>query len=472
MTAPLEFFILRGDPPIGDVFPVSGGQQLNIKVLIYMEQKRIVIMGAAGRDFHNFNTVYRGRTDVKVVAFTAAQIPDIDGRRYPAELAGEGYPDGIPILPEEDLTKVIRDEKIDEVVFSYSDIPYVRLMNKASMAMAAGVDFKLIGPNVSMIPSTKPLIAVTAIRTGCGKSQTTRRVAELLINSGKKVAAIRHPMPYGDLVRQKVQRFATIEDLTKHECTIEEMEEYEPHITSGIIIYAGVDYEAILRQAEEEADVILWDGGNNDLPFYKPDYHITVVDPLRPGHELAYYPGEVNLRMSDAVVINKIDSASQDDLDVVRENIAAVAPSAMVIDAASPVVVDKPEMIRGKRVLVVEDGPTLTHGEMKFGAGVVAARKFGAAQIVDPRPFLYGKLKETFEIYPEVGHILPAMGYGDEQVADLERTINASDVDVVIIGTPIDLRRVINVKKECVRVTYDLQEIGRPNLEDALSEYL
>ncbi len=436
-----------------------------------MEPRRIVIMGAAGRDFHNFNTVYRGKSDVKVVAFTAAQIPDIDGRKYPAELAGEGYPNGIPILAEEDLPRIIKEENIEEVVFSYSDISYQDLMNKASAAMACGVDFKLIGPNASMIKSTKPVIAITAIRTGCGKSQTTRRVAEILTAAGKKVAAIRHPMPYGDLVKQRVQRFATIEDLAKHECTIEEMEEYEPHIMRGNVVFAGVDYEAIVREAEKEADIILWDGGNNDLSFYVPDYNITVVDPLRPGHEMSYYPGEINLRRSDAVVINKIDSADPYDLNEVRMNIQELAPNAIVIDGASPVSVDQPELIFGKRALIVEDGPTLTHGEMQIGAGVVAAQKFGVGEIVDPRPFLQGKLIDTFETYPDIGSVLPAMGYGDEQIADLEKTINGSDVDLVVIATPIDLRRIIKINKPTVRVTYDLQEIGRPNLEDALAKF-
>jgi len=437
-----------------------------------MEQKRIVIIGAAGRDFHNFNTVYRGRTDVKVVAFTAAQIPDIDGRRYPIELAGAEYPQGIPILPEEDLPELIARENIHEVVFSYSDIPYQHLMNKSAIAMAAGADFKLIGPRETMLKSSKPVIAITAIRTGCGKSQTTRRVAELLTEAGKKVVAIRHPMPYGDLVAQKVQRFATLDDLKKHDCTIEEMEEYEPHIDRGNIVYAGVDYEAILREAEKEADVILWDGGNNDLSFYLPDFQITVVDPLRPGHELAYYPGELNLRLANAVVINKIVSADPEGIDEVRENIRFLNPKAIVIDAASPVVVDNPELLRDARVLVVEDGPTLTHGEMTFGAGVVAAEKFGAAELVDPRPFTSGKIAETFQIYPNIGSILPAMGYGDEQMADLEKTINASDAEVVVIGTPIDLRRIIDIKKPTVRVTYDLQEIGRPTIADVISSFL
>jgi predicted GTPase len=437
-----------------------------------MEQKRIVIMGAAGRDFHNFNTVYRGRTDVKVVAFTAAQIPDIDDRRYPAELAGAEYPGGIPIFPEEELFDLISRENIHEVVFSYSDIPYQHLMNKSAIAMAAGADFKLLGPRETMLKSTKPVIAITAVRTGCGKSQTTRRVAELLTEAGKKVVAIRHPMPYGDLVVQKVQRFASIGDLKKHNCTIEEMEEYEPHIVRGNVVYAGVDYEAILREAEKEADIILWDGGNNDLSFYLPDYQITVVDPLRPGHELAYYPGELNLRLANAVVINKMVSANPEDIDEVRENIRFLNPKAIVIDAASPVVVDNAELLRGARVLVVEDGPTLTHGEMTFGAGVVAAEKYGAAELIDPRPFITGKIAETFQIYPNIGSILPAMGYGDEQLADLAKTINASDADVVVIGTPIDLRRIIEINKPTVRVTYDLQEIGRPTLADVLGSFL
>jgi len=429
-------------------------------------------MGAAGRDFHNFNTVFRGRTDVKVVCFTAAQIPDIDDRRYPAELAGPGYPDGIPIYSEDEVADLIFHEGIDIVAFSYSDVSYQTLMNKAALVQAAGADFMLIGPKRTMIKAAKPVIAITAVRTGCGKSQTTRRVAEMLTDAGRKVVVIRHPMPYGDLVKQKVQRFAELSDLKTHDCTIEEMEEYEPHIVRGNIVYAGVDYEAIVREAEKEADVILWDGGNNDFSFYQHDYLITVVDPLRPGHEVSYYPGEVNLRRADAVVINKIESADAEDINEVRENIRRCNPRAMVIDAASPVSVDKPELIKGARVLVVEDGPTLTHGEMTFGAGVVAANKFSAAELVDPRPFLVGKLSDTFEKYPYIGEILPAMGYGEEQVSDLEKTIAACDAEVVVIGTPIDLRRVIKIDKLTVRVTYDLQEIGRPNLEDALAGFL
>ncbi len=437
-----------------------------------MELKRIVIIGAAGRDFHNFNTIYRGRDDVRVIAFTAAQIPDIDDRRYPAELAGPGYPEGIPIHAEEDLPALIREENINEVVFSYSDISYQALMNKAAIAMAAGADFKLIGPRDTMLKSVKPVIAVTAVRTGCGKSQTTRRVAELLTRAGRKVVVIRHPMPYGNLVEQKVQRFAELDDLRRYNCTIEEMEEYEPHIVRGNVVYAGVDYEAILREAEQEADMILWDGGNNDLSFYKPDYQVTVVDPLRVGHELSYYPGEINLRMADAIVLNKIDSADPEDIDELRENIRMVNPSALVLDAASPVTVDKPELIRDARVLVVEDGPTLTHGGMTYGAGVIAAQKFGARELVDPRPFTVGLISETFAIYPDIGQILPAMGYGEEQMTDLARTIDNSDAEVVIIGTPIDLRRIIEIRKETVRVTYDLQVIGKPDLTDALTSYL
>ncbi len=437
-----------------------------------MEQRRVVIMGAAGRDFHNFNTVFRGRKDVVVVAFTAAQIPDIEGRTYPVELAGEEYPQGIPIYAEEELPELIKNEKVDEVVFSYSDISYQQLMNKASWVLAAGAGFTFLNPYDGMIKSSKPVIAVTAVRTGCGKSQTTRRVAELLTDAGKKVCVIRHPMPYGNLVKQKVQRFAELDDLAKHECTIEEIEEYEPHIIRGNIVYAGVDYEAILRQAEKEADVILWDGGNNDVSFYKPDYQITIVDPLRAGHEISYFPGEVNLRIANAIIINKVVSAYPDDIDEVRENIREVNPKALVIEAASPVSVDHPELLQDRRALIVEDGPTLTHGEMTFGAGVVAANKYGVNELVDPRPFLKGKLQETFDTYPDIGTVLPAMGYGSEQVADLEKTINASDADVVVIGTPIDLRRIINIKKDTVRVTYDLQEIGRPDLEDALAAFL
>jgi predicted GTPase len=437
--------------------------------------KRVVILGAAGIDFHNFNTYFRGNQDFQVVAFTATQIPDIDGRRYPKELAGDLYPGGIPIYAEDELPNLIKDLQVDICVFSYSDVPYTRLMNVSSIVNAAGASFMLLGPNDTMIKSTKPVIAVGAARTGCGKSQTSRRIIEILMAKGLKVVAIRHPMPYGDLVKQKVQRYATIADLERHQCTIEEMEEYEPHVVRGNIIYAGVDYEAILREAEKDpdgCDIILWDGGNNDFPFYKPDLMVTVVDPHRAGHELNYYPGEVNVRIADVVVINKIDSACAEDIETVRANVRKVNPSALIIDGASPITVDKPELLTGKRVLVVEDGPTLTHGEMKIGAGIVAARKAGAAALVDPRPYAVGKLAETFKIYPNVGILLPAMGYGDEQVHDLEKTIEATPCDAVVIGTPIDLNRIIKINKPNTRVYYDLQEIGSPNFDGILNDFL
>ncbi len=434
------------------------------------DRVKVLIMGAAGRDFHNFNVFFRDNDDYEVVAFTATQIPDIDGRKYPAELAGSLYPEGIPIHDEEELEDLIYDLDVDEVIFAYSDLPYEYVMSKAAIVNYAGADFRLMGAKSTMIPSTKPVIAVCAVRTGCGKSQTTRAVCDHLTAMGKKVVAIRHPMPYGDLVKQKVQRFAELADLKKHDCTIEEMEEYEPHIMNNTVVYAGVDYEAILREAEQEADIIVWDGGNNDMPFYLPDIMITVVDPHRAGHELVYYPGETNLLMADVVVINKIDTADIDDITTVRENIRIVNPEAIVIDAASPVFVDDETLIQGKKVLVVEDGPTLTHGEMQYGAGVVAAEKYGAESLVDPRPWTVGKLSETFEKYPNIGQILPAMGYGEEQMKDLEATINAVDCDVVIIGTPIDLRRIINIEKPSVRVTYKLQEIGTPTLASILNK--
>jgi len=427
-------------------------------------------MGAAGRDFHNFNSFFRDNENVIVEAFTATQIPNIEGRQYPAELAGKLYPQGIPIFPEESLVDIIKKQKIDNVYFSYSDVSYDYVMHKAAMVNAAGATFSLLGPKFSMLKSQVPVVAVCAVRTGCGKSQTSRRVAEILKGMGKKVVAIRHPMPYGNLVAQRVQRFASLDDMVKHDCTIEEMEEYEPHIVRGSVVYAGVDYGDILAQAEKESDVILWDGGNNDTPFYQPDIHITVVDPLRPGHEIGYYPGETNLRMADAVVINKEVEASLRDIQTIRDNIRRVNSHAMIIDAASPIRVDNPEIIAGKRVLVVEDGPTLTHGEMKFGAGIVAAERFGAAQVVDPRPYLKGTLVGTFEKYKGIGQLLPAMGYGAEQMRDLEATINSADCDAVIIGTPIDLRRIIKLNKPTVRVYYDLQEIGSPNLEQLLEK--
>ena len=438
-------------------------------------KKNVIIIGAAGRDFHNFNTYYRGNEDYNVVAFTAAQIPDIDGRKYPVELAGDLYPEGIPIYAEAELPQLIKDLNIDDCVFSYSDVTYDKVMGVSAIVNAAGANFVLLGPEDTMVKSTKPVIAVGAVRTGCGKSQTSRKVIEYLMEKGLKVVAIRHPMPYGNLVEQKVQRFATVEDLAKHKCTVEEMEEYEPHVVRGNVIYAGVDYEAIVRAAEKDpdgCDVILWDGGNNDFPFYKPDLNMTVVDPHRPGHELKYYPGEVTLRLSDVAIINKMDTAAPEDIQTVRENIYKVAPNAIVVDAASPIAVDDASVIKGKKVLVVEDGPTLTHGEMKLGAGTVAAMKFGAAEIIDPRPFVVGKLAETFEIYPNIGTLLPAMGYSAQQLKDLETSINNTECDSVVIGTPIDLQRIVNIKKPSTRVYYDLQEIGQPSLEGILNDFV
>ncbi len=437
-----------------------------------MSKRKVIIMGAAGRDFHNFNVFYRDNESYEVVAFTATQIPNIDGRKYPAELSGTLYQKGIPIHTEEELPELIKKHKINDVIFAYSDVSHQYVMDKGSIVMAAGANFKLLGTRETMLESKVPVVAVVAVRTGAGKSQTSRRVIELLRKQGKKVVVVRHPMPYGDLVKQKVQRFETEKDFKKHDCTIEEIEEYEHHINEGTIVYAGVDYEAILRQAEQEADVIVWDGGNNDTPFFKPNVTITVADPHRPGHELSYYPGEVNLRIADAVIINKVDSAYPENIDKVRNNIAKANPKAMVIEAASPISVDDPSVIRGKRVLVVEDGPTLTHGDMTFGAGTIAARKFGALEIVDPRPYTVGTIKDTFKAYPKIGILLPAMGYGDKQKKDLEATINKTDCDAVIVGTPIDLRKVINIKKPNVRVRYDLSEIGRPNLMDALKPVL
>ena len=439
-----------------------------------MNKKNVIIIGAAGRDFHNFNTYYRDNEEFNVVAFTAAQIPDIDDRKYPKELAGELYPEGIPIVGEAELPDLIEKFSVDCCVFSYSDVPYQRVMNLSALVNSCGASFALLGPRHTMLKSNKPVIAVVATRTGCGKSQTSRKVIELLMEKGLKVVAVRHPMPYGDLVAQKVQRYAEVSDLKKHKCTIEEMEEYEPHVVRGNVIYAGVDYEAILREAEQDpkgCDVVLWDGGNNDFSFYKPDLTITVADPHRPNNEVSYYPGEVNMRLADAIVINKMDTADPEGVQIVRDNIAKLNPQATVIDGASPIRVDNPEIIKGKRVLVVEDGPTLTHGEMKIGAGVVAAKKFGAAELVDPRPFTVGKLSETFRIYPNIGKLLPAMGYGEQQLRDLEATINSADCDAVVIGTPIDLNRIINIKKPNTRVYYDLQEIGEPNLGNVLDDF-
>jgi len=429
-------------------------------------------MGAAGRDFHNFNCVYRNNDNFEVVAFTATQIPDIEGRTYPIELAGELYPDGIPILSEEELPEIVVSSGVDQVVFSYSDVSYDYIGHKAAIVNAVGADFVLLSTESTMLEAAVSVVAVCAVRTGCGKSQTSRRIARILQEAGKRVVAIRHPMPYGNLAKQAVQRFETLEDLTKQECTIEEMEEYEPHIVSGMIVYAGVDYHKILEQAQSEADVILWDGGNNDTPFYRPTVHIVVADPHRAGHELVYYPGETNLRMADAVVINKETTADYEDIETVRRNIKLTNPGAVIIDATSPIYVEDPSVIAGKRVLVVEDGPTLTHGGMSYGAGTVAAERFGAAGFVDPRPSAVRSIAETYEKYPEIGILLPAMGYGPEQVKDLEETINASDAEAVVIGTPIDLRRVINIEKPSVRVRYELQEIGSPDLTDVLKPVL
>ncbi len=437
-------------------------------------KKKVIIMGAAGRDFHNFNTFFRGNTEYDVVAFTATQIPDIEGRRYPPELAGELYPKGIPIHDEAELPTLIKENCVSFVVFSYSDVSHEYVMHRASTVNAAGANFLLLGGPAVTLKSTRPVIAVCAVRTGCGKSQTSRRVINILQNAGKRVVAIRHPMPYGDLVKQRVQRYAELADLKKHDCTIEEMEEYEPHIAAGNVIYAGVDYEAILREAEKEADVVLWDGGNNDTSFYAPDLLIVVTDPFRAGDEVSYYPGETNLRLADVIVINKLGAVPPEKLELLRGNIRNTNPSAVVVEAASPLTVEDPTVITGKRVLAVEDGPTLTHGGMTFGAAVAAAEKFGATELVDPREWAVGGIKETFEKYPDVGVLLPAMGYGAGQIGDLEATIKGmvkdSAIDSVVIGTPINLNRLINIPCPSTRVGYELQEIGRPNLEDVLRE--
>lgn len=437
-----------------------------------MSRVKVIILGAAGRDFHNFNCVYRQNPAYEVVAFTATQIPDIDGRRYPASLAGPHYPDGIPIEDEADLLDVIRRTGAELCVMAYSDRSYQQVMSLASIVNAAGADFAMLGERLTELKSSKPVISVGAVRTGCGKSQTSRRICQILRKAGKKVVAVRHPMPYGNLEAQRVQRFAEIADLAKHNCTIEEMEEYEPHVAAGGVIYAGVDYEAILREAEKEADIILWDGGNNDTPFFKSDLHIVVADPHRPGHENSYYPSETNVRLADVVIINKVVEAEFENIEAVRSNIRGINPKAIIIDAASPLTITGDVDLNGKRVLVVEDGPTLTHGDMKYGAGVVAALRLGAEELVDPRPWARGRLAETFEKYPDIGTLLPAMGYGDEQKADLEATIDAVDCDVVVIGTPIDLTRIIRIKKPTVRVGYELQEIGSPNLEQVLARFI
>ncbi|MCC7092755.1 MAG: GTPase [Ignavibacteriaceae bacterium] len=435
-----------------------------------MARKNVLIMGAAGRDFHNFNVFFRNNRSYNVVAFTATQIPNIEGRTYPRQLSGKLYPKGIKIYEEKYLEKLIKDLKVDEVVFSYSDVPFDYVMAKASVVNAAGVSFRLLGAAETQVKSKKPVVAVLAVRTGAGKSQTSRKVVNVLTEAGKKVVAIRHPMPYGDLATQKVQRFATYADLKKHKCTIEEIEEYEPHVARGGVIYAGVDYEAILREAEKEADVILWDGGNNDFSFYKADVTFTVVDPHRPGHELYYFPGNTSLRMADAAVINKIDSADNDDILEVIANTKMINPNATIIEAASPITVDKPSVIKGKKVLVVEDGPTLTHGEMKYGAGTIAAQKLGAMEIVDPRPYTVKTISDTFKKYPNIGTLLPAMGYGKAQMKDLETTINRTECDSVVIGTPIDLSRYIKINKPYTRVNYELQEIGQNTIETVLRE--
>ncbi|MBC7228703.1 MAG: GTPase [Thermoflexales bacterium] len=430
--------------------------------------KRVIIMGAAGRDFHNFNVYFRDNPDYQVVAFTATQIPNIEGRRYPPELAGRLYPEGIPIHSEEELTELIRRYQVDQVVFAYSDVSHEYVMHKASQVLVAGADFRLMGTGSTMLSSRKPVVAVCAVRTGSGKSQTTRHVCDVLRRMGHRVVVVRHPMPYGDLTAQAVQRFATYEDLDRYRCTIEEREEYEPHIDRGVVVYAGVDYERILRQAEEEADVVVWDGGNNDLPFFRPDLHIVVADPHRPGHEVRYHPGEANLRAADVVVINKVDTANPEGVMRVRQSVQEVNPQAIVVEAASPIFVEDPGAIQGRRVLVIEDGPTLTHGEMAYGAGVTAARRFGAAELVDPRPYAVRSIAETFRKYPHMGPLLPAMGYGDEQIRDLEETINATPCDLVLAATPVDIRRLLKVRYPVDRVRYELQVLGRPTLEEIL----
>jgi predicted GTPase len=433
-----------------------------------MEKTKVIIMGAAGRDFQNFNVYYRNRKEYEVVAFTATQIPGIEGRIYPPELAGPNYPKGIPIYPEEELPDLIKKHNVTEVVFAYSDVPHEYVMHKASIVLASGADFRLMGPSTTMVKAKVPVVSVCAVRTGAGKSQTSRKVTRILKNMGFKVVAIRHPMPYGDLRKQIWQRFATLDDLDKHECTIEEREEYEPHISNGIIVYAGVDYEKILRQAEKEADIIVWDGGNNDISFYNSDLYIVIVDPHRPGNELTYHPGETNLRMADVIVVNKVDTADPANVKIVKENTKKANPNAIIIEANSPITVENSASVRGKRVLVVEDGPTLTHGDMTYGAGTIAARRLGAKEIVDPRPYAVGSIKDTFKKYMHLDDLLPAMGYGEKQVAELEETINATPCDLVIIGTPIDLRRLVKINKPAVRATYELQEITKPDLEEIL----
>ena len=437
-----------------------------------MEQTKVIIMGAAGRDFHNFNVYFRNNSAYDVVAFTATQIPGIEGRRYPTELAGSRYPNGIPIYREEELPKLITEHDVDQVVFAYSDVSHDYVMHKASQVLANGADFRLMGPKATMLKAEVPVVSVCAVRTGSGKSQTSRQVAKILKSKGLKVAAVRHPMPYGDLRKQVCERFASYADLDKYECTIEEREEYEPHIDNGIVVYAGVDYEKILREAEEEADVIVWDGGNNDMSFYRPDLNVVVADPHRAGNELTYYPGETNLRMADVIIINKVDTADPQKVKQVRENIKSVNLNATVLEAASPITADNPEAVRGKRVLAIEDGPTVTHGGMAYGAGVVFAKKFGASELVDPRPYAVGSIKEAYRKYPHLGALLPALGYSEGQVAELKETIDRTPCDVVVIGTPIDLRRVIAINKPAVRVKYELKVLGPVSLEQILDEFI
>jgi len=437
-----------------------------------LEHVKVIIMGAAGRDFHNFNVYFRGNGAYDVVAFTATQIPGIECRRYPTELAGSKYPHGIPIYPEEELPKLIREHDVGQVVFAYSDVSHEYVMHKASQVLATGADFRLMGPKTTMLKAEVPVVSVCAVRTGSGKSQTSRQAAKILKNKNLNVAVVRHPMPYGDLRKQVCERFASYADLDKYECTIEEREEYEPHIDNGIVVYAGVDYEEILKQAEKEADVIVWDGGNNDMPFYKPDLSIVVADPHRAGNELTYYPGETNLRMADVIIINKVDTADPRNIQLVRENIKSINPTAKVLEAASPITADNPEAVRGKRVLAIEDGPTVTHGGMPYGAAVVFAKKFGAAELVDPRPYAVGSIRAAFRKYTHLGAVLPALGYGEKQVADLKKTIDRTPCDVVVIGTPIDLRRVIAINKPTVRVKYELKVLGPVSLERILGQFI
>jgi predicted GTPase len=437
-----------------------------------MQKTKVIIMGAAGRDFHNFNVYFRNNNAYEVVAFTATQIPGIEGRTYPTELSGPDYPNGIPIHPEDDLPKLVKKYDVDQVIFAYSDVSYEYVMHKASIALASGADFRLMGPKTTMLKAEVPVVSVGAVRTGSGKSQTSRQAAKILKNKGLRVVAIRHPMPYGDLRKQICERFASYEDLDKYECTIEEREEYEPHIDNGIIVYAGVDYEKILREAEKEADVIVWDGGNNDLPFYKPDLHIVVADPHRAGHEIAYHPGETNLRMANVVIVNKVDTANPEKVRQVKENIKMVNPQAIILDAASPITADNPEIIKGKRALAIEDGPTVTHGNMPYGAAAILAQKLGAREIVDPKPYAVGSIKEAYKKYMHLGAILPALGYGGKQIAELKETIDKTPCDVVVIGTPIDLRRVMTINKPTVRVNYELKVLGPVSLEQILTDFL